>query len=72
VDAISLSMANLAGTDPASAGPAARTILIAVITNTLVKAGMAVSMGAPELRRRILPIALLLLGAGIAAVFLVG
>jgi uncharacterized membrane protein (DUF4010 family) len=72
VDAISLSMANLAGTDPASAAPAARTILIAVITNTLVKAGMAVSMGSPELRKRILPIALLLLGAGIVAVLLVG
>ena len=72
VDAISLSMANLAGADPASAGPAARTILIAVITNTLVKAGMAVSMGSPELRRRILPIALVLLGTGIIAVFLVG
>jgi uncharacterized membrane protein (DUF4010 family) len=72
VDAISLSMANLAGNDPASAIPAARTILIAVITNTLVKAGMAVSMGAPELRRRMLPLALLLLGAGAVAVFLVG
>lgn len=72
VDAISLSMANLAGTDPTMTIPAARTILIAVMTNTLVKAGMAVSMGAPELRKRILPLALLLLAAGIAAVFLVG
>jgi uncharacterized membrane protein (DUF4010 family) len=72
VDAISLSMANLAGNDPASAIPAARTILIAVITNTLVKAGMAVSLGAPEMRKRMLPIGLLLLGAGIVAIFLVG
>ena len=55
VDAISLSMANLAGNDPSRVIPAARTVLIAVITNTLVKAGMAVSMGAPELRKRMLP-----------------
>ena len=72
VDAISLSMANLARTDPASAAAAARTILIAVVTNTLVKAGMALTMGAPGLRKRILPIALLLLAAAAVAFLLVG
>ena len=68
VDAISLSMANLAKTDPESLMIAARTIVIAVVANTLVKAGMAVFMGAPALRRTVLLATLLLLiaaGGGI-------
>ncbi len=68
VDAISLSMANLAKTDPESLLIAARTIVIAVVANTLVKAGMAVFMGAPALRRTVVAATLLLLiaaGAGI-------
>jgi uncharacterized membrane protein (DUF4010 family) len=72
VDAISLSMANLALTSPASEGVAARTILIAVLSNTLVKSGMTVSLGAPQLRNRMLPLAGLVLAAGGAAVFLIG
>jgi uncharacterized membrane protein (DUF4010 family) len=72
VDAISLSMAEMAKSNPADAGPAARTILIAVLSNTLVKSGMAVSMGSPELRRKMLPASFLLVLAGVAAVFLVG
>ena len=68
VDAISLSMANLAKSNPESLIIAARTIVIAVIANTLVKAGMAAFMGAPALRRTILLATLLLLiaaGGGI-------
>jgi len=68
VDAISLSMANLAKTNPESLIVAARTIVIAVIANTLVKAGMAAFMGTPALRRTILLATLLLLiaaGGGI-------
>ena len=72
VDAISLSMANLAKTNPDSLGAAARTILIAVLANTLVKGGMAVFMGAPEMRRRMLPFSLLLLAAGVAAAVAIG
>jgi uncharacterized membrane protein (DUF4010 family) len=64
VDAISLSMANLARSNPENSIVAARTIVIAVFANTLVKAGMAVSMGAPALRRTIVPATLLLLIAG--------
>ena len=64
VDAISLSMANLAKADPQSLVIAARTIVIAVLANTLVKAGMAVFMGAPALRRTIMLATLLLLIAG--------
>lgn len=72
VDAISLSMAEMVRGAPESVGPAAATILIAVMSNTVVKSGMALSMGSPELRRRMLPSAVLLLAAGIGAAFLVG
>ena len=71
VDAISLSMANLALANPANAGLAGRTILIAVLSNTLVKSGMIVSMAAPQLRNRMLPLVVLVLAAGGVAVFLV-
>ncbi len=66
VDAISLSMANLATTSPQSLIIAERTIVIAVISNTLVKTGMAVFMGSSGLRRTIVLSTLLLL---IAAAF---
>ncbi len=72
VDAIALSMANLALTDPASTGVAARTILVAILSNTLVKSGMVVSLAAPSLRRVMVPSAGLLVGAGGLALFVVG
>jgi uncharacterized membrane protein (DUF4010 family) len=72
VDAISLSMANLAKSSPDALGVAARTVLIAVLANTLVKGGMSVFMGAPEMRKRMLPLTLLILLAGIAAAVLIG
>jgi uncharacterized membrane protein (DUF4010 family) len=66
VDAISLSMANLATTSPGIIKIARRTIVIAVISNTLVKAGMAAFMGAPALRRTILFVTLLLFASAAA------
>jgi uncharacterized membrane protein (DUF4010 family) len=60
VDAISLSMANLATGSPQSAKIAAYTIVIAVISNTVVKTGIAAFMGAPALRRTIVLAALVL------------
>ncbi len=54
VDAISLSMAQLARATPASAAPASVTIVLAVLSNTLFKAGMVAALGAPALRRLIL------------------
>jgi uncharacterized membrane protein (DUF4010 family) len=72
VDAISLSMANLAAANPANSGVAARTVIIAVLSNTLVKTGMIVSLAAPTLRRVMLPSTGLLLVAGAVAAFLVG
>jgi uncharacterized membrane protein (DUF4010 family) len=72
VDAIALSMANLAQQDPASAGPAARTIVIAVISNTMVKCGMAIWLGAPSMRRTMIPITGALAVSGVVAAVLVG
>ena len=54
VDAIALSMANLAATSPESTAVAARTIVIAVLANTATKTALAASMGTPELRRTLL------------------
>ena len=71
VDAIALSMANLAQQDPASSGAAARTIVIAVISNTMVKCGMAIWLGAPSMRRTMIPITIALALAGVGASLLV-
>lgn len=70
VDAIALSMANLAAGDPTREDVAARAILTAVLANTLAKAGMALFMGEPRLRRVMLPISALLLAAGVLAAVL--
>jgi len=70
VDAITLSMANLAAEHPDSAQVAARTIAIAAVSNTLTKSGIALTLGSDSLRRTLLPIALALGAAGIAAVWL--
>ena len=68
VDAISLSMANLATNNPQSVKIAAYTIVIAVLSNTLVKTGMAAFMGAPALRRTIIPVTLMLIAAAGAGI----
>jgi len=70
VDAISLSMANLARAGGASTEVAARTVLIAVLSNTLVKGCMASFLGSPALRRIMLPAAIGLLAAGTLAALL--
>ena len=72
VDAISLSMANLAAAEPENLTIAARTIVIAVLSNTLVKAGMAVFLGAPALRRTLLLATLPLLVAAAVGAVIVG
>jgi len=71
VDAITLSMAQLARGDAASAEPAARTIVIAVASNTLFKAGMVAFLGAPGLRRILLAATgVILMAAVLSAVLL--
>ena len=72
VDAIALSMANLAQQDPASSSAAARTIVIAVISNTMVKCGITIWLGAPAMRRTMIPITAALALAGLGAAWLVG
>ena len=71
VDAITLAMADLAKSDAQNITVAARAIVIAALANTLVKSGMAVSLGSPELRRLVLPIAGALVAAGTAAAALI-
>jgi uncharacterized membrane protein (DUF4010 family) len=72
VDAISLSMANLATADPVNLRIAARTIVIAVLSNTLVKTGMALFWGTPALRRTLLLATFLILIAAAVGVAIVG
>ncbi len=72
VDAIALSMANLSQDDPSKSAAAARTVVIAVISNTMVKSGMVVWLGAPSMRKTILPISAALAVAGVGAALLVG
>lgn len=71
VDAITLSMAELSraggSVDPATA---ARAIVLAVVSNTLVKAGIVLSMGAAALVRVILPGLLATLATAVGVVFL--
>jgi uncharacterized membrane protein (DUF4010 family) len=70
VDAITLSMANLAREDPSRLTAAARTVVIAVLSNTLVKGGITVFLGAPEMRRVMAPAVGVVLTAGAVAAFL--
>ena len=72
VDAISLSMANLAAAEPENLTIVARTIVIAVLSNTLVKAGMGVFLGTPALRRTLLLATLFLLIAAAVGALIVG
>jgi uncharacterized membrane protein (DUF4010 family) len=72
VDAIALSMADLAKQNPGSSAAAARTIVIAVISNTMVKCGMAIWLGAPTMRRTMIPITVAFALSGVAAAYLVG
>ena len=69
MDAITLSMARLAGAD-VSYTVAARAVTLAALSNTLVKGGIAVSLGSASLRRYILPIFGAVLVVGIAVAFL--
>lgn len=64
VDIITLSMADQARTRDAAVAIAA--IVIAVVTNTVVKAGMVALLGSAGLRRRVLLAACTVLAAGLA------
>jgi uncharacterized membrane protein (DUF4010 family) len=64
VDAIALSMSQLSLSDPAISQAAFITIVIAVASNTVFKAGMVVSLGAPSLRRVIVVATAAILAGG--------
>jgi uncharacterized membrane protein (DUF4010 family) len=71
VDAITLSMAELAGAEGGVAIPtAARAVVLAAISNTLVKGGIALFAGAATLRRALLPPLLAILAVSAAVAFL--
>ena len=67
VDAITLSMATLAQSRQASLGTAGLSILIAVLSNTVVKCGISAGLGGPRLRRSALLLTAVLVAIGIAA-----
>ena len=66
VDAIALSMAELSGSEGGiSMSTGARAVIIAALANTVAKGGIALSAGAPALRRTLWPplLAMLITGA---------
>jgi uncharacterized membrane protein (DUF4010 family) len=63
VDAITLSLAGQAKTTIAPA-LAVTAIMLAILSNTLVKCGLVVVLGAPPLKRRIVLATLLILTGG--------
>jgi uncharacterized membrane protein (DUF4010 family) len=72
VDAITLSMAELAGAEGGvSVATGARAVVLATISNTIVKGGIALTAGALTLRRALLPPLILMLITAGAVAFLV-
>lgn len=72
VDAITLSMAELAGTQGGVTIPvAARAVVIAVIANTIVKGGIALGIGSRGLRLALLPpfVVMLVVSGAVAFLF---
>ncbi len=74
VDAITLSLSQLSrgGADALGLDTAARGIVFACISNTVVKGGMVLAGGSRELRRALLPGFLAMLGATLGVALLVG
>lgn len=71
VDAITLSMASFArGGGPAEAKIASVSIVLAAITNTAVKCGLVVVLGAAEMRNRVLAGTAVIIVAGLLALWL--
>jgi len=71
VDAITLSLAELSrNTDDLDLNTAARGIVLAAVSNTLVKGGIVLGMGSMALRKVIMPGLLATLGMAIGIVFL--
>lgn len=72
VDAITLSMAGLSGAaGGVDTSTAARAIVLAAMSNTVVKGGIVLTSGSSTLRRALLPGFLLMLVTGIGVAFLI-
>ncbi len=72
VDAITISMAEFSSTaGGVDMSTAVRAIVLAAMSNTVVKGGIVLTSGAPAMRRTLLPGFLLMLVAGISVAFLV-
>jgi uncharacterized membrane protein (DUF4010 family) len=71
VDAITLSMAELSSTGGLGLSTAARAIVLAAMSNTVVKGGIVLSGGSPALRKALLPGFLAILIAGIGVAFII-
>jgi len=71
VSAITLSVAQLTGSGGLSLPLAARAVMYAGISNTLVKGAIVVISGSRDLKRALLPGALLMLAAGLAVLALI-
>jgi uncharacterized membrane protein (DUF4010 family) len=61
VDAITLTMAELTANEGLDLGVGALAVVLAIVSNTLVKGGMALTGGSPPYRKAILPGAVLVL-----------
>jgi uncharacterized membrane protein (DUF4010 family) len=70
VDAITLSMAELSSTGGLAQSTAARAIVLAAMSNTIVKGGIVLSSGSRTLRKALLPGFIAMLGLGIGVAFL--
>ncbi len=71
VDAITLSMAELSKTGVVEMPKAALAIILATMSNTAVKGGIALAMGGKALRKPLLIAILLMLGVGISTALLI-
>ncbi|MEE8389525.1 MAG: MgtC/SapB family protein [Anaerolineae bacterium] len=71
VDAITLSMAELSSTGGLDMSTAARAIVLAAMSNTVVKGGIVMSSGSFALRKALLPGFVLMLVTGIGVSFLI-
>ena len=71
VDAITLSMSELSRIGDISNVTAARAIVLATLSNTVVKGGLILTTGSKEMRKAILPGFLLILAVGLISTFLI-
>jgi uncharacterized membrane protein (DUF4010 family) len=70
VDAITLSMAELSRTGVLGMDQAALAIVLATMSNTLVKGSIAIIAGSPTLRKSIIPVVVIILIVGLGSAFL--